>query len=407
GDPAGGGGCRIRRRGEAGSREGREEQGRREEHGEHGEDRDGAVEARKRPTPGSARRREPAKKRGVVSRAFGHVGERVRERAGARVPAPRINRKRAGEYGIDAPVHADAPIAERRRWSEETLAHELFARPALEHRLAGEELVREKTKAVHVRLGRHLAALDSLGSDVARGAEKLLLVLVACGAGDAKVGELRDAPWIDDDVRGLHIAVHDAGGVRRVEGGRDLAHDSRDLVRRQGTTLCDEVAQGLAGHELHDHECVRAVTTLVEYRDHVRVDDSGGAPRLIREPRAERIVRARAEHLDRDVAVELGVSRAPHLARTAFVDAFEQAVTSCEDAASGTRPGFERHALARPQEPSQRLRSGQTDERGQGFLVRPFAAKDRELLTYELHDRGRRKWNRALPAGASIEEDGR
>src|SRR5207245_11142149 len=105
--------------------------------------------------------------------------------------------------------------------------------------------------------------------------------------------------------------------------------------------------------------------------------------------------------LDSDVADKLRSSREPLLSRTAFVDAFEQAVTSCEDAASGTRPGFQRHALARTQEPSQRLRSGQADERGHGFLVRPVAAKDRALLTDELHDRGRRKRNRALPARAS------
>src|SRR2546428_797437 len=134
---------------------------------------------------------------------------------------------------------------------------------------------------------------------------------------------------------------------------RRLRSDGGGPRRRLRTS--SSLERRLAGHELHDHERLRAVTTLVEYRDHVGMDDSGGAPRLIREPRAERVIRARAEHLDRDVAVKLGVSRAPHLARTAFVDALHQAVTSREDAASGTRPRFQRHALARPQELSQTL----------------------------------------------------
>src|SRR2546430_17666831 len=76
--------------------------------------------------------------------------------------------------------------------------------------------------AVDVGTCRHRSTLDALGRDVPRGAEKLLLVAIACRARDAEIGELRDSLGVDDDVGRLHIAVHDIGGVCRVERAGDL-----------------------------------------------------------------------------------------------------------------------------------------------------------------------------------------
>src|SRR5438270_768687 len=68
------------------------------------------------------------------------------------------------------------------------------------------------------------------------------------------------------------------------------------------------------------------VAPLVEYRDDVGVDDGRRAARLVRETRSECVVRIGAEELDRDVAVELLVARAPHLAGPALIDALNQAI---------------------------------------------------------------------------------
>src|ERR671937_760418 len=119
---------------------------------------------------------------------------------------------------------------------------------------------------------------------------------------------------------------------------------------REGAALRDHVAQGLPRYELHDHERVAPIAPFVEDGDHVRMDHCRGAPGLFGEPGAERLVRVLAEDLDRYVASETLVPGAPYLARTAFVDPYEQPIATGEHApAVRIRPGFGRHALARPQ----------------------------------------------------------
>ena len=145
--------------------------------------------------------------------------------------------------------------------------------------------------------------------------------------------------------------------VRRVERRRHLRDESRDLVWRERAALREHVAKGLARDELHDHERVRALAAFVEDRDDVRVHDRRGAASLVGEPRAERLIGTGAEKLDRDVASELLVAPTPDLARAAFVDALEQAVTPREQAVQrGGRTGFACHVPRRPQVPCEDAR---------------------------------------------------
>jgi hypothetical protein len=129
--------------------------------------------------------------------------------------------------------------------------------------------------------------------------------------------------------------VDDARRVRRVERRRDLRDDARHLVRRERAALRDDVAQRLPRDELHDHERVVAVVPLVEHGHDVRMDDRGGALRLVRESLAERVVGVGAEELHRDVATGPLVARAPHLTRATFVDAREKAIAVREKPSSG------------------------------------------------------------------------
>ena len=103
-------------------------------------------------------------------------------------------------------------------------------------------------------------------------------------------------------------------------------------MRRQRSALGDDVAEGLSVDELHDHERVGSIAPLVEYRDDVRMDDRRRPSCLVGEACAERVVRVGAEQLDGDVAVELLVATAPHLARAALVDALDQSIALGEEA---------------------------------------------------------------------------
>src|SRR5439155_10490718 len=157
-----------------------------------------------------------------------------------------------------------------------------------------------------------------LGRDVAGRTEQLLLVAVARRTRDTEIGQLRAAAWIDDDVGRFHVAMDHVRRVRRVERRRYLRDESRDLVWRERAALREHVAKGLARDELHDHERVRAFAAFVEDRDDLRVHDRRGAASLVGEPRAERLIGAGAEKLDRDVASELLVAPTPDLAPAAF-----------------------------------------------------------------------------------------
>src|SRR6201999_457405 len=56
---------------------------------------------------------------------------------------------------------------------------------------------------------------------------------VADRAGDAEVGDLRGAVFGDEDVRRLHVAVHDPGAVRAGERRADLRADADGVVDRR------------------------------------------------------------------------------------------------------------------------------------------------------------------------------
>ena len=142
-------------------------------------------------------------------------------------------------------------------------------------------------------------ALDALGRDVSRGAQQLLLVAVARGARDTEIGELRDALRVDDDVRGLHVAVDDARGVCRVERAGDL-RGSGDATSCGGNgprsaTISRSVLPGTSSMTMNASAPSRPSSNTV---DDIGMDDRGRAPRLVGEARAEGIVGVGPEELD-------------------------------------------------------------------------------------------------------------
>lgn len=57
----------------------------------------------------------------------------------------------------------------------------------------------------------------------------------------------------DEDVAGLHVAVHEVGLMRAVEGGGDARTDVHREVGAESLLFVEQLAQALAVDELHDN----------------------------------------------------------------------------------------------------------------------------------------------------------
>jgi len=105
--------------------------------------------------------------------------------------------------------------------------------------------------------------------------------------GDAEVehlDELFAAALADDDVGGLQVTVHDAGGMRFLERVARLDEEADDAVGAQGELFGDDLAEVAAVEILHG-DVGRAVEALAEVDDvdRVRVPQLAGGERLLTE----------------------------------------------------------------------------------------------------------------------------
>ena len=80
--------------------------------------------------------------------------------------------------------------------------------------------------------------------------------LVAPCARDAEVHDL-DALLGEHDVRGLQVAVDDAGAMRMFERREDLIDDVDGAIERQRSNAIAQLLERLAAHELHHHDQLR------------------------------------------------------------------------------------------------------------------------------------------------------
>ncbi len=105
-------------------------------------------------------------------------------------------------------------------------------------------------------------------------------------AGDAEVGDLGPAVLGEQDVAGLHVAVHDAGGVGRRQRGR--ARRRRWLApraRASGPARIRSASVSPGSRSITMNGPVVVGDARVEDGDHVGVLQAGGDPRLVLEPR--------------------------------------------------------------------------------------------------------------------------
>ena len=142
----------------------------------------------------------------------------------------------------------------------------------------------------------------------------------AAGSGQPEVAEVGVVRVADEHVLGLHVAVHEPGGVRCIERVADLAQQSEGAAGVQGA-LAHQLGEGRASHQPHRQvEAVLRLARLV-HRDDMGVLQRGLQPALAPEASGElRIVaQAARDQLERDLPAVLevpGAVHGPHAAAT-------------------------------------------------------------------------------------------
>ena len=121
--------------------------------------------------------------------------------------------------------------------------------------------------------------------------------------------------------------MDDALLVRGIQGLGDLTRDRQGVFQRNRATS-DPIGQGVALDQLEDQRVGLAAVLesinrrdvwMVERRQHLRLPaEAGEALRLQRE--------CRSNHFQRDVAIELGIARAIHLAHAAGAERGENLI---------------------------------------------------------------------------------
>ena len=207
------------------------------------------------------------------------------------------------------------------------LHHRRDRRRPGEGRLAGEEREEEAAEGVEVGPTVDPAAEGLLRGEVLGGAHhgvgggERLATRGLPQLGDAEVEDPEAPVGGLDDVRRLDVAVHETAGVGGLQRGRDLPGDVDDLAHRQ-RALPQPLGEARTGQQLHHEVGGVALDAGVVHGHDVRVAQRGGDPGLALEPGRTGLVRhpVQVDRLDRHLAPEHGVGRAPHLAHATAAD---------------------------------------------------------------------------------------
>jgi hypothetical protein len=225
---------------------------------------------------------------------------------------------------------------------------------AVEGEVSGDHLEEHDAEGVEVAGRAARLAAGELGGEVLGGAEDLAghgEAHLAAHVHDAEVEHLhaQGAGGVahEEDVLGLHVAVHDAERVRAAEGVADGDGDLDGLAHAHGARL-HALREALALEEFHDEEDAVALLGDVPDVDDVGVAEEVGGLRLAHEALAHDGVAGElgGEQLERDVVAQDDVARAVDRAHAPGADAAEDLVPRREGAADhGVGRGLEGDAV--------------------------------------------------------------
>ncbi len=177
----------------------------------------------------------------------------------------------------------------------------------------GGRVGQDRAEAEDVAGGGRRFAADLLGGHEAGGADDFAdpgqAGAVPCrGAGDAEVDDAGPVEG-DQHVRGLQIAVDDAGAVDVLEGVREArGQDPYGSVRQRAEVVGHDPAQARAGDVAGGEPGGRRLGVGVEDRGGPLAADPPGRVDLLAEPDAELLAGGEPEvdELDRDGAAAVG-----------------------------------------------------------------------------------------------------
>ena len=95
--------------------------------------------------------------------------------------------------------------------------------------------------------------------------------------GDAEIHDLQHALIGDHQVRRLDVAMDDASAMGVAETRHRLRDDGQALAQAEPAHLRQEIVEGVATHQLHDHEGVLAFELKRVERRYVGVIEIGEA----------------------------------------------------------------------------------------------------------------------------------
>ena len=150
-------------------------------------------------------------------------------------------------------------------------------------------------------------------------------------AGETEVGDADDAVLVEEEVRGLDVAVQDPACVRVLERRRDVATDPGGLRHAEERLPVEHRPEAAALEQLEHHERHVVLAPVVD-GDDVRMVQRGRDLRLGPEPAEERRVlgQRRVQHLDRDATTQPGVLGDVHATARTGSDGRVQPVTARE-----------------------------------------------------------------------------
>ena len=217
-------------------------------------------------------------------------------------------------------------LLDGRRLNREMLAHETLDRGTNERRLAGQHFVHHAAQGVDIGTTVHCFPTSLLRAHIGRRAHG------KSGLRDRPRRRRRDRPGYpeigyhrlsggEQDVLGFDITVDDVVGVRVAQRRSDLSCDMEGILHRELTLPHKTILQCLPVHVWHDEiEQPTGLSRIVE-RQHMGMLELRNDLDLAEKPvRPKRRRQFRPEHLDRDLAVVLQVTRKEHHCHAATAD---------------------------------------------------------------------------------------
>ena len=233
------------------------------------------------------------------------------------------------EVAWDEPVHSA-----RRRWpAAQTPKCDGGRGLTVKWSPAREHLVQDDPQGVDIRGGGDVGSEYLLGADVVGGADHdagRRRATIPGRSGDAEIRDVHVAVGVDEDVRGLHVAMDDAAVVGDLERLRGLRRDPQRLAQWQRSPVAQQCLDRRAVDEAH-HDEIQArgrIDTDVEDRHDPIVVERRGMLCLAPEATDEVGVLGvgRSQDLDGDVAVEKSVMGAVDHGHPAVTNSFEDLV---------------------------------------------------------------------------------